>query len=177
MPPPSPRVLLQAMEFAQSKGNARRDGSTGVTFADVGGLGNTIKEMQEVVEVRGCFSLCVCGGGWLGGWLGGISWGAGSAIPFTRKWWRWVGSFSGWGGWRAAACVTVGAQRHQVSALSSPSNHPFTQPQPRPPPPGCSSSRTPSAGACWMPSRLRACSWRALPVGAGRIGGGGGGGL
>jgi hypothetical protein len=48
----------QAMEFAQSKGNARRDGSTGVTFAEVGGLGNTIQEMQEVVEVRCAGSCC-----------------------------------------------------------------------------------------------------------------------
>lgn len=47
----------QAMEFAQSKGNARRDGSTGVTFADVGGLGNTISEMMQVVEVRPCSFL------------------------------------------------------------------------------------------------------------------------
>ena len=39
------------MEFAQSKGNARKDGSTGVTFSDVGGLGNTISEMMQVVEV------------------------------------------------------------------------------------------------------------------------------
>lgn len=39
------------MEFAQSKGNARRDGSTGITFSDVGGLGNTIGEMMQVVEV------------------------------------------------------------------------------------------------------------------------------
>ena len=41
------------MEFAQSKGNARVDGSTGITFGDVGGLGNTIGAMEEVVEVRG----------------------------------------------------------------------------------------------------------------------------
>lgn len=43
----------QAMEFAQSKGNARRDGSTGVTFSDVGGLQPVMSEMMEVVEVRG----------------------------------------------------------------------------------------------------------------------------
>ncbi|EFN51285.1 hypothetical protein CHLNCDRAFT_141222 [Chlorella variabilis] len=46
-----PVDMFQAMEFAQSKGNARRDGSTGVTFADVGGLGNTIQDMMKVVEV------------------------------------------------------------------------------------------------------------------------------
>lgn len=51
--PPTAHPHPQAMEFAQSKGNARRDGSTGVTFADVGGLGNTIGEMMQVVEVRG----------------------------------------------------------------------------------------------------------------------------
>jgi cell division protease FtsH len=45
-----PTDMFQAMEFAQSKGNARRDGSTGVTFADVGGLGATIAQMMEVVE-------------------------------------------------------------------------------------------------------------------------------
>ncbi|KAL4448900.1 hypothetical protein ABPG77_007617 [Micractinium sp. CCAP 211/92] len=45
-----PVDMFQAIEFAQSKGNARRDGSTGVTFADVGGLGNTIGEMMQVVE-------------------------------------------------------------------------------------------------------------------------------
>eukprot|EP00887_Chlorella_sp_A99_P007243 scaffold2.g7243.t1 len=45
-----PIDMFQAMEFAQSKGNARRDGSTGVGFADVGGLGAAIKEMQEVVD-------------------------------------------------------------------------------------------------------------------------------
>ncbi|KAI7845492.1 hypothetical protein COHA_001038 [Chlorella ohadii] len=45
-----PVDMFQAMEFAQSKGNARRDGSTGITFSDVGGLGNTIGEMMQVVE-------------------------------------------------------------------------------------------------------------------------------
>lgn len=45
-----PTDMFQAMEFAQSKGNARRDGSTGVQFRDVGGLGATVKELMEVVE-------------------------------------------------------------------------------------------------------------------------------
>ncbi|KAI3430488.1 hypothetical protein D9Q98_005083 [Chlorella vulgaris] len=45
-----PVDMFQAMEFAQSKGNARREGSTGVTFSDVGGLGNTIQDMMKVVE-------------------------------------------------------------------------------------------------------------------------------
>ena len=53
LPAPAPAwAPRQAMEFAQSKGNARREGSTGVTFADVGGLGGTIAEMMQVVEVR-----------------------------------------------------------------------------------------------------------------------------
>jgi cell division protease FtsH len=45
-----PTDMFQAMEFAQSKGSARRDGSTGVTFADVGGLGDALDEMVRVVE-------------------------------------------------------------------------------------------------------------------------------
>ena len=44
-----PTDMFQAMEFAQSKGTARKDGSTGVKFADVGGLGATIHEMMDVV--------------------------------------------------------------------------------------------------------------------------------
>lgn len=55
------------MEFAQSKGNARRDGSTGVSFADVGGLQPVMTEMMEVVEVR----RRGAGWRWQGGWLGG----------------------------------------------------------------------------------------------------------
>ena len=45
-----PTDMFQAMEFAQSKGNARKDGSTGIQFADVGGIGATVKELREVVE-------------------------------------------------------------------------------------------------------------------------------
>lgn len=45
-----PTDMFQAMEFAQSKGNARKDGSTGVKFGDVGGIGATVKELKEVVE-------------------------------------------------------------------------------------------------------------------------------
>ena len=44
-----PTDMFQAMEFAQSKGNARKDGFTNVKFADVGGLGPTINEMMDVV--------------------------------------------------------------------------------------------------------------------------------
>lgn len=45
-----PTDMFQAMEFAQSKGQARKDGSTGVKFSDVGGLGATVNELQEAVE-------------------------------------------------------------------------------------------------------------------------------
>jgi cell division protease FtsH len=45
-----PTDMFQAMEFAQSKGNARKDGSTGIEFKDVGGLGATVKELQQVVK-------------------------------------------------------------------------------------------------------------------------------
>ena len=44
-----PTDMFQAMEFAQSKGNARRDGSTGIKFDDVGGLGATVHQLMEVV--------------------------------------------------------------------------------------------------------------------------------
>ena len=44
-----PTDMFQAMEFAQSKGNARKDGSSNVKFSDVGGLGETIHEMMDVV--------------------------------------------------------------------------------------------------------------------------------
>jgi len=45
-----PTDMFQAMEFAQSKGTARKDGMTDVKFADVGGLGPTIHEMMDVVQ-------------------------------------------------------------------------------------------------------------------------------
>ena len=45
-----PTDMFQAMEFAQSKGTARKDGSSNVKFADVGGLGETIHEMMDVVS-------------------------------------------------------------------------------------------------------------------------------
>ena len=50
-PPLHPSIHPQALEFAQSKGNARRDGSTGVTLADVGGLGTALGRMMTIVEV------------------------------------------------------------------------------------------------------------------------------
>lgn len=45
-----PTDMFQAMEFAQSKGTARKDGSSDVKFTDVGGLGETIHEMMDVVS-------------------------------------------------------------------------------------------------------------------------------
>ena len=47
-----PNDPIQAMEFAQSKGQARKDGRTGVTFADVAGAGEAVRQLQFVVEVR-----------------------------------------------------------------------------------------------------------------------------
>lgn len=48
-----PSDPIQAMEFAQSKGQARKDGRTGVTFADVAGCDEAVRQLQFVVEV--CF--------------------------------------------------------------------------------------------------------------------------
>jgi cell division protease FtsH len=45
-----PTDMFQAMEFAQSKGTARKDGQSNIKFADVGGLGETIHEMMDVVS-------------------------------------------------------------------------------------------------------------------------------
>ena len=47
-----PSDPIQAMEFAQSKGQARKDGKTGISFGDIAGMESTKKELQEVVEVR-----------------------------------------------------------------------------------------------------------------------------
>jgi cell division protease FtsH len=44
-----PTDIQEAMEFAQSKENARKEGTTGVTFADVGGLGKAIYDLNEIV--------------------------------------------------------------------------------------------------------------------------------
>lgn len=46
-----PADLQQAMEFAQSKGQARKDGRTEVRFADVAGMDATLRELQEVVDL------------------------------------------------------------------------------------------------------------------------------
>lgn len=47
-----PADPIQAMEFAQSKGQARKEGTTGVTFADVAGLSYIQSELQDIVSVR-----------------------------------------------------------------------------------------------------------------------------
>mmetsp|Transcript_16982 Transcript_16982/g.42620 ORF Transcript_16982/g.42620 Transcript_16982/m.42620 type:complete len:855 (+) Transcript_16982:187-2751(+) len=44
-----PGDQVQAMEFAQSKGQARKEGLTNVRFADVAGLDETLTELREVV--------------------------------------------------------------------------------------------------------------------------------
>lgn len=41
--------IWQGMNFSQSKAQARVDGSTGVTFADVAGIEEAVKELQELV--------------------------------------------------------------------------------------------------------------------------------
>ena len=47
-----PTDPLQAIEFAQSKGQARKDGRTGITFADVAGCDEAVRELKFVVEVN-----------------------------------------------------------------------------------------------------------------------------
>ncbi|GAB2230336.1 hypothetical protein Drorol1_Dr00014598 [Drosera rotundifolia] len=42
--------IWQAIEFSQSKAEARVDGSTGVTFADVAGIEEAVEELQELVK-------------------------------------------------------------------------------------------------------------------------------
>lgn len=44
-----PQDMQEAIEFAQSKGTARREGQTGISFADVGGLGDSLYELNEIV--------------------------------------------------------------------------------------------------------------------------------
>lgn len=46
----APADVIQAMEFAQSKGQARKDGKTGVTFDDVAGMGYIATELQDIVS-------------------------------------------------------------------------------------------------------------------------------
>jgi len=44
-----PTDTVQALEFAQAKSDARKEGQTGVTFKDVAALGSTVEELEEVV--------------------------------------------------------------------------------------------------------------------------------
>jgi ATP-dependent Zn protease len=44
-----PSDTIQAMEFGQSKAKSRKEGLTGVSFADVAGLEGVLEELQEVV--------------------------------------------------------------------------------------------------------------------------------
>lgn len=46
-----PNDPQQAMEFAQSKGQARKEGRTNVRFADVAGISPILAELQDVVKV------------------------------------------------------------------------------------------------------------------------------
>lgn len=64
-----PSDAFMAVEFAQSKGQARQEGRTGVKFADAAGMDQTLKDLQEIVEVmyqaddlacRISYSSCCC---------------------------------------------------------------------------------------------------------------------
>ena len=46
-----PADQVQAMEFAQSKGRARKDGRTGVFFEDIAGLDSILDDLRQIVEV------------------------------------------------------------------------------------------------------------------------------
>ena len=46
-----PADQVQAMEFAQSKGRARKDGRTGVFFEDIAGLDSILEDLKQLVEV------------------------------------------------------------------------------------------------------------------------------
>lgn len=43
-----PSDPIQAMEFAQSKGQAHKEGRTGITLADVAGLDPIVDRLQQV---------------------------------------------------------------------------------------------------------------------------------
>ncbi len=47
-----PNDPIQAIEFAQSKGQARKDGKTGVLFSDVAGCDEALRKLGYVVEAR-----------------------------------------------------------------------------------------------------------------------------
>jgi ATP-dependent Zn protease len=52
------QLLTQAQEFAQSKGKARKEGMTNVRFTDVAGVDTVREELEEIVNVSGCFRSC-----------------------------------------------------------------------------------------------------------------------
>lgn len=52
-----PTDAYMAIEFAQSKGQARQEGKTGVKFSDVAGMNQTLQELQEIVEVWSLLAL------------------------------------------------------------------------------------------------------------------------
>ena len=59
-----PTDAYMAIEFAQSKGQARQEGKTGVKFNDVAGMDQTLTELQEIVEVSKCKpNHCICSSG------------------------------------------------------------------------------------------------------------------
>ena len=47
-----PSDAFMAIEFAQSKGQARQEGKTGVKFTDVAGMDQTLEELREIVKVH-----------------------------------------------------------------------------------------------------------------------------
>ena len=48
---------IEAMEFAQSKGKARKEGQTSVNFADVAGIDPIVAELQGIVTVSPLLSV------------------------------------------------------------------------------------------------------------------------
>ena len=46
-----PGDAVQALEFAQSKSQARKEGQTGVKLTDVAGADSTLEELKQVVNV------------------------------------------------------------------------------------------------------------------------------
>ena len=56
-----PGDLSEAQEFAQSKGQAQKQGRTGVRFADVAGCSSVLAELKDVVEVRPSAGLACAG--------------------------------------------------------------------------------------------------------------------
>ena len=44
-----PQDAIQAMEFAQSRADARKDAQVDVTLEDVGGLENIVEDLNEVI--------------------------------------------------------------------------------------------------------------------------------